>query len=339
MQIPWRRLLLGNPLPSEAYAHQRLNKAKALAVFSSDALSSVAYATEEILLVLMTAGVAAFALSMPIALVITGLLAIVAASYYQTVHGYPSGGGAYIVAHENLGGWPGLIAAAALLIDYVLTVAVSITAGVVAVTSAVPGLYPLRIELCLLAIALITWGNLRGVRESGTLFSIPTYAFIGLFLTFIAVGFVRLLTGSLSPMAHHALPAEAAGAAPLTVFLILRACASGCAAMTGTEAISNGVSAFEKPEADNAGKTLIAMAVLLGVMFLVITYLAHTVQVMPVEYESVVSQFGRAVFGSGPLYLALQAATALILVPAANTAFADFPRLSSILSRDGYAPR
>ena len=339
MQIPWRRLLLGNPLPSEAYAHQRLNKMKALAVFSSDALSSVAYATEEILLVLVTAGVAAFTLSMPIALVITGLLAIVAASYYQTVHGYPSGGGAYIVAHENLGVWPGLIAAAALLIDYVLTVAVSITAGVVAVTSAVPALFPLRIELCLLAIALITWGNLRGVRESGTLFSIPTYAFLGLFLALIAVGFVRLLTGSLSPIAPPALPAEAAGTAPLTVFLILRAFASGCAAMTGTEAISNGVSAFEKPEADNAGKTLIAMAVLLGIMFLGITYLGRVVQVMPVEHESVVSQIGRAVFGSGPLYLALQAATALILVLAANTAFADFPRLSSILSRDGYAPR
>lgn len=339
MQIPWRRLLLGNPLPSEAYVHQRLNKAKALAVFSSDALSSVAYATEEILLVLVTAGVAAFALSMPIALVITGLLAIVAASYYQTVHGYPSGGGAYIVAHENLGVWPGLIAAAALLIDYILTVAVSITAGVVAVTSALPGLFPLRIELCLLAIALITWGNLRGVRESGTLFSIPTYAFIGLFLTLIAVGFIRLVTGSLAPMDHPALPAHATGTAPLTVFLILRAFASGCAAMTGTEAISNGVSAFEKPEADNAGKTLIAMAVLLGIMFLGITYLAHTVQVLPVEHESVVSQIGRAVFGSGLLYLALQAATALILVLAANTAFADFPRLSSILARDGYAPR
>ena len=331
--------MLGTPLPSEAYAHQRLNKVKALAVFSSDALSSVAYATEEILLVLMTAGVAALTLSMPIALVITGLLAIVAASYYQTVHGYPSGGGAYIVAHENLGVWPGLIAAAALLIDYVLTVAVSVTAGVVAVTSAVPGLFPVRIELCLLAIALITWGNLRGVRESGTLFAIPTYAFLGLFLALIAVGFLRLLTGSLSPMAPPALPAEAAGTASLTVFLLLRAFASGCAAMTGTEAISNGVTAFEKPEADNAGTTLVAMAVLLGIMFLGITALARTVHVMPMEQESVVSQIGRAVFGAGPLYLALQAATALILVLAANTAFADFPRLSSILARDGYAPR
>jgi amino acid transporter len=339
MQISWRRLLLGSPLPSEAYVHQRLTKVKALAVFSSDALSSVAYATEEILLVLVTAGVAALALSLPIALVITGLLAIVATSYYQTVHGYPSGGGAYIVAHENLGVWPGLIAAAALLIDYVLTVAVSITAGVVAVTSAAPGLFPLRIELCLLAIALITWGNLRGVRESGTLFSLPTYAFIGLFLTLIATGFVRLWTGSLSPIAPPPLLADTTGTAPLTVFLLLRAFASGCAAMTGTEAISNGVPAFEPPAADNAGKTLIAMAVLLAIMFLGITSLARTVAILPVEHESVVSQMGRMVFGSGPLYLALQAATALILILAANTAFADFPRLSSILARDGYAPR
>jgi len=339
MQISWRRLLLGNPLPSEAYVHQRLNKVKALAVFSSDALSSVAYATEEILLVLVTVGLAALALSMPIALVITGLLAIVATSYYQTVHGYPSGGGAYIVAHENLGVWPGLIAAAALLIDYVLTVAVSITAGVVAVTSAVPMLFPLRVELGLLAIALITWGNLRGVRESGTLFAVPTYVFLGVFLTLLAVGFIRLLAGSLSPIAPPTLPMDTAGAAPLTLFLVLRAFASGCTAMTGVEAISNGVSAFEKPEAENAGKTLIIMAVLLGIMFLGITALARAIQVVPVEYESVVSQIGRAVFGSGPLYLALQAATALILVLAANTAFAGFPRLTSIMARDGYAPR
>jgi len=339
MQISWRRFLLGNPLPSEAYVHQRLNKVKALAVFSSDALSSVAYATEEILQVLVTVGLAALALSMPIALVITGLLAIVATSYYQTVHGYPSGGGAYIVAHENLGVWPGLIAAAALLIDYVLTVAVSITAGVVAVTSAVPMLFPLRVELGLLAIALITWGNLRGVRESGTLFAVPTYVFLGVFLTLLAVGFIRLLAGSLSPIAPPTLPMDTAGAAPLTLFLVLRAFASGCTAMTGVEAISNGVSAFEKPEAENAGKTLIIMAVLLGIMFLGITWLARSVQVVPVEHESAVSQIARVVFGSGPLYLALQAATALILVLAANTAFAGFPRLTSIMARDGYAPR
>jgi len=339
MRISWRRTLFGRPLPTEASVHQRLTKAKALAVFSSDALSSVAYATEEILLVLITAGAAALSLSLPIAFVITGLLAIVATSYYQTVHGYPSGGGAYIVAHENLGVWPGLTAAAALLIDYVLTVAVSITAGVIAVTSALPALYPYRVEICLLAIALITWGNLRGVRESGTLFSIPTYAFIALFLTLIAIGLVRLFSGSLTPSPAAKLPLETAGTSLLTLFLILRAFASGCAAMTGTEAISNGVTAFEKPEADNAGKTLIAMAVLLGVMFLGITYLARALQVVPIEHESVISQIGRLVFGTGPLYLVLQAATALILVLAANTAFADFPRLASILARDGYAPR
>src|SRR5918911_1333526 len=186
MAISWRNLIVGSPLRTAEQVHQRLTKTKALAIFSSDALSSVAYATDEILLVLVAAGTAAFHLAMPIALTISGLLVIVVTSYYQTIHGYPSGGGAYIVAHENLGVWPGLIAAAALLIDYVLTVAVSITAGVVAVTSAIPSLFPLRVELCLLAIALITWGNLRGVRESGTLFSIPTYAFIGLFLTLIA---------------------------------------------------------------------------------------------------------------------------------------------------------
>src|SRR5262245_43985404 len=188
MRMPWRRILVGSPLRTEEYAHQRLTKVKALAVFSSDALSSVAYATEEILLVLVAAGAAALDFSLPIALLITGLLVIVAASYYQTVHGYPSGGGAYIVAHENLGVWPGLVAAAALLIDYVLTVAVSISAGILAITSAIPALSPVRVELGLLAIAGITWGNLRGVRESGTLFAIPTYAFLACFLTLIAVG-------------------------------------------------------------------------------------------------------------------------------------------------------
>src|SRR5215475_13901132 len=339
MQIPWRRLLLGNPLPSEAYAHQRLNKAKALAVFSSDALSSVAYATEEILLVLMTAGVAAFTLSMPIALVITGLLAIVATSYYQTVHGYPSGGGAYIVAHENLGVWPGLVAAAALLIDYVLTVAVSVTAGILAIISAAPELLPWRVHLCLLAILLIVWGNMRGVRESGTMFAIPTYAFLFLFLGLILAGLTQLVTGTLSVASAPTPHAEVGGFTTLTTLLVLRAFASGCAAMTGVEAISNGVPAFQKPEADNAGKTLVVMATLLGVMFLGITFLARALSIVPVEQESVVSQIGRQVFGTGPLYLALQTATALILVLAANTAFADFPRLSSILSRDGYAPR
>lgn len=332
-----RHFVLGSPLPTAAEGHQRLSKAKALAVFSSDALSSVAYATEEILLALVLAGTSALALSLPISLAITTLLVIVAASYYQTIHGYPSGGGAYIVAHDNLGVWPGLTAAAALLIDYVLTVAVSISAAVLAITSAFPALVPLRVEMCLLVIGLIAWANLRGVRESGTVFSIPTYVFIFMLLSLIVIGLVRLVTGHLSPVPP---PVEAIHATqPLTLFLVLRAFASGCAALTGVEAISNGIPAFKKPEADNAGKTLIAMAALLGTMFMGITILARYLHIVPVEHESVVSQIGRQVFGNGPLYLGLQAATAVILALAANTSFADFPRLSAILARDRYLPR
>jgi amino acid transporter len=334
-----RRLLLGSPLPTAEEVHQRLTKVKALAVFSSDALSSVAYATEEILLVLVVAGAAALGLSLPIALVIAVLLAIVATSYYQTIHGYPSGGGAYIVAYDNLGVWPGLIAAAALLIDYVLTVAVSITAGIAALTSAFPALLPFRVELCLMAIAGITWANLRGVRESGTLFAIPTYGFVLIFLTLIVVGLTRLITGTLSLASAQTIPVVGHGTQALTLFLILRAFASGCTALTGIEAISNGIPAFQKPEADNAGKTLVAMAALLTTMFLGITFLARSLGVVPMEHETVVSQIGRQVFGYGPLYLALQAATALILVLAANTSFADFPRLSAILARARYLPR
>lgn len=339
MAVSLRNLLVGSPLRTTEQIHQRLSKTKALAIFSSDALSSVAYATEEILLVLILAGPAALHLSLPIACIITGLLVIVALSYYQTIHGYPSGGGSYIVAHDNLGVWPGLVAAAALLIDYVLTVAVSVTAGILAIISAAPELLPWRVHLCLLAILLIVWGNMRGVRESGTLFAIPTYAFLVLFLLLIATGLARWLTGSLVPAPEVALAHGLAGAQSLTTLLILRAFASGCTAMTGVEAISNGVPAFERPESDNAGKTLTMMATLLAVMFLGVTFLAHALGVVPVENESVVSHIARQVFGTGPLYLALQAVTALILVLAANTAFADFPRLASILARDGYAPR
>lgn len=331
-----RQFMLGTPLPTEAEVHERLTKVKALAVFSSDALSSVAYATEEILLMLVVAGSAALGVSLPIAVVIVGLLMIVATSYYQTIHGYPSGGGAYIVAYDNLGVWPGLTAGAALLIDYVLTVAVSTTAGVAAITSAFPALLPLRLELCLLVIAFITWANLRGVRESGTLFAIPTYGFVVIFLTLIAFGLVRLTAGTLDPLPETV--AEG-GAQALTLFLVLRAFASGCTALTGVEAISNGIPAFQKPEADNAGKTLIAMAALLAVMFLGISVLARALEVVPVEDQTVVSQIGRQVFGEGPLYLVLQVATALILSLAANTSFADFPRLSAILARDRYLPR
>ncbi|MBU0703785.1 MAG: APC family permease [Chloroflexi bacterium] len=339
MRIALRNLLFGNPLPTAEEVHQRLTKIQALAVFSSDALSSVAYATEEILLVLVVAGTSALGFSLPVSLVIVVLLAIVATSYRQTIHGYPSGGGAYIVAYDNLGIWPGLTAAAALLIDYVLTVAVSVTAGIAAITSAFPALFPFRSTLCLLAIAIIAWLNLRGVRESGTLFAIPTYGFVILALTLIVVGLVRLATGTLSPIPAQGVPHLEGGAQTLTLFLILRAFASGCAALTGVEAISNGIPAFRKPEADNAGKTLVAMAALLAPMFLGISFLAHSLAVIPVEHETVVSQIGRQVFGEGPLYLALQVATTFILILAANTSFADFPRLSAILARDRYLPR
>jgi amino acid transporter len=339
MGVNVRRMVLGDPLPTAHEAHHRLAKVQALAVFSSDALSSVAYATEEILLVLVLAGTGALQLSLPIALAIAGLLAIVGSSYYQTIHGYPSGGGAYIVAYDNLGVWPGLIAAAALLIDYVLTVAVSVTAGVAAITSAVPSLYPCRVELCLLAIAFIAWANLRGVRESGTLFSVPTYGFVTIFLGLIVVGLVRVVTGSLAPVSPQSISGAGVGAQSLTLFLVLRAFASGCTALTGIEAISNGIRAFQKPEADNAGKTLIAMVVLLATMFLGITVLSRLLGVAPLEHETVVSQVGKQVFGTGPLYLALQIGTAAILILAANTSFADFPRLSSILARDRYLPR
>jgi amino acid transporter len=326
-------------LPSASILEERLNKIQALAIFSSDALSSVAYATEEILLVLVVVGTGALSLSLPIAAAITVLLAIVVTSYYQTIHAYPSGGGAYVVAYDNLGVWPGLTAAAALLIDYVLTVAVSITAGVAAFTSAFPALIPYRVELGLLAIVLIAWANLRGVRESGTLFAIPTYGFVLVMLALIAVGLLRWFGGELGASSAPVLPATGGGATALTLILVFRAFASGCTALTGVEAISNGVPVFRKPEASNAGKTLIMMALLLGTMFLGITVLAHSLAVVPSEHETVLSQIGRQVFGDGALYLALQVATTLILVLAANTSFAGFPRLAAILARDRYLPR
>jgi len=339
MPGPIRRLLIGQPLPTAAEVHERLTKLKALAVFSSDALSSVAYGPEEILLGLLVAGTGALHLSLPVAVAIAVLLAIVATSYYQTVHGYPSGGGAYIVAHDNLGLWPGLTAGAALLIDYVLTVAVSVAAGMAAVTSAFPILIEHRVALCLIAIGLVTWANLRGVRESGTVFSVPTYAFIGLFALLIGIGLVRYLSGTLGTVAAPHDPARPDHLQALGLFVILRAFASGCATLTGVEAISNGIPAFHKPEADNAGRTLIAMATVLGVMLLGTAFLGAHMAVIPAEHETVISQIARVIFGSGPLYFALQAATCLILVLAANTSFQDFPRLSAILARDGFMPR
>ena len=337
-----KRILVGAPLPTAAAPHQRLGKPTALAIFSSDALSSSAYATEEILLALAAAGSAVYWVSLPIALAISGLLVILTISYWQTIHAYPSGGGAYIVARSNLGDYAGLTAGAALLIDYVLTVSVSVAAGVAAMTSVFPGWLPWRVDLCVLAVAGITVANLRGVKESGRLFAGPTYGFIGMGFLLIAAGLFRYLV--MGAGAGPASPPAAGGATtvsldPLTAFLILRAFSSGCAALTGVEAISNGIPAFRPPESENASTTLSWMSGILMVLFLGITALAYLYGIAPRPEETVVSQIGRIVFGENVLYYALQATTMLILILAANTSYADFPRLASILGRDRFLPR
>jgi amino acid transporter len=333
-----KRLLVGKPIPSSLAHHERLSRVTGLAVLSSDALSSVAYATDFILVTLLVAGTSAFSYAIPISIVIAALLAIVAFSYRQTIHAYPTGGGAYIVAKENISATAGLVAAASLLVDYTLTVAVSISAGVLAITSAAPQLDRYRVEMCLAFLALLMLGNLRGIRESGRIFAVPTYFFVVSIFVLILSGVYRYLTGGLVPV-DVPLPAGA-GHAPVTWFLLLTAFANGCTAMTGVEAVSNGVPAFRPPEARNAAATLVAMAVLAIAMFLGITVLAHAYRVMPTNTESGVSQLGRAIFGGQTLlYYLIQAATTLILVLAANTAFADFPRLASIVSRDRYLPR
>ena len=331
----FKRALIGPPMPLAQAHHERLRKRVALAVFSSDALSSVAYATEEILLILVLAGTAALHLSVPISLAITGLLAIVAISYQQTIYAYPSGGGSYIVARANLGAVAGLVAAAALLVDYVLTVSVSVAAGVAAVTSAFPQFAPHKVALGVVCVTAVALANIRGVRESGRIFAVPTYFFIVCFGVMILEGFYRLATGSLPRRPPPAIPASEA----FTWFLILRAFSSGCTAMTGTEAISNGIPAFRPPESRNAAITLGWMAVILGTFFVGLTVLANRLAIVPMPEETVVSQIARRLHGTGFFYYAIQAATALILVLAANTSFADFPRLSSLLARDRYIPR
>jgi amino acid transporter len=332
-----KRLLLGKPIPSSMAHHERLSRVTGLAVLSSDALSSVAYATDFILTTLVVAGVAAFSHAIPISLVIAALLAIVAFSYRQTIHAYPTGGGAYIVAKENIGDNAGLIAAASLLVDYTLTVSVSISAGVLAVTSAFPKLDAIRVELCLGCLAILMLGNLRGIRESGRIFAVPTYFFVFSIGVLIVAGLYQYMTGHVTPV-NAPLPPEA-GTAPVTTFLLLTAFANGCTAMTGVEAVSNGVPAFRPPESKNASATLVTMAVLAITMFVGITVLAHAYGVIPSASESGVSQLGRAIFGEGSVYYIIQAATTLILVLAANTAYADFPRLASIVARDRYLPR
>ncbi|MBI4012754.1 MAG: APC family permease [Candidatus Rokubacteria bacterium] len=333
-----KRSLLGQPIPTTLEKHERLGRATGLAVFASDALSSSAYATEEIFLILILAGTGALHTSLPISLGIAALLAIVVSSYRQTIRAYPSAGGAYIVSRENLGTYPSLVAGAALLTDYVLTVSVSVAAGIAAVTSALPPLYPYRVELCVLGVLGITVANLRGVRESGRLFAIPTYAFVLSYVLMIGWGVLVWLRGGVS--ATGAPPAPTAGAEDLTLFLALRAFASGCVALTGIEAVSNGVPAFRPPEARNARQVLVMLGIILITLFVGITFLANTFGLVPAEQETINSQLARRVFGGGSLlYYFVQAMTTLILVLAANTSFADFPRLSSFMALDRFMPR
>ena len=331
-----KRALIGRQLPSELAHRERLSRVTGLAVLSSDALSSVAYATEEIVRTLILAGATALWFATPIGVVIALLLLIVAFSYRQTIHAYPSGGGAYIVAKENVGEMPGLIAGASLLIDYVLTVAVSIAAGVAAITSAFPVWHEHRVGLCLFFLAVLAVGNLRGIRESGRIFAVPTYLFLIAFASMLVMGAFKVASGAVAPVV-------ATGVTPvatLTTFLVLRAFANGCTAMTGVEAISNGVPAFRPPEERNAATTLVIMAGLCVTLFLGTTLLAHAFQILPNDQETLVSQLARTVFGGRGLpYFVVQSATTLILVLAANTAYADFPRLASIMARDRFLPR
>jgi amino acid transporter len=335
-----KRLLVGRALATHKQEHQLLPKSLALPVFSSDALSSVAYATEEMMLVLVAAGASALALKLPIALAIAGLMVIVVTSYRQTVRAYPRGGGSYIVARENLGTIPGLVAAAAILTDYVLTVAVSVTAGTIAITSALPELTKHKVGLALLLVAFITLVNLRGVREAGTFFALPTYGFVVMVVFTLAVGLVRCLGGCPVASTSTLVLEQEAG---LTLFLVLKAFSSGATALTGVEAIADGVQAFRRPQSRNAAATLSIMAAISITMFLGITVLARLLEVR-VTHEiatskSVLAQIGQTVFGEhDPLFYVLQVFTAGILVLAANTSFQDFPRLSSILARDRFMP-
>jgi amino acid transporter len=331
-----KRLLVGTPLPTAQARHERLGKATALAVFASDALSSVAYATEEILLVLMIAGTAALSYSLPIGVAIVILIAIVVSSYRQTILAYPKGGGAYVVSKDNLGTVAGWIAAAALMIDYVLTVAVSVAAGIAAVTSAVPALFRYRVWLCVLGVAAIAVANLRGIRESGKIFAAPTYLFVASLFALVIYGSLGAIFNFIgeAPYIPHPPGLEGIG-----LFLILRAFAAGCAALTGVEAVSDGVPAFKPPEAHNARVVLAWLGVILITLFLGITYLTFDFGLRPRQDETVVSQLARHVFGTGLAYYEIQLVTMLILLLAANTSFADFPRLAFFLARDRFIPR
>jgi amino acid transporter len=346
-----KRLVVGRPLATSAETTQRLTKLVALAVFSSDAISSSAYATEEILDVLIpqTGLREAIDTLIPISIVVVVLLALVVFSYHQTIRAYPSGGGSYIVSRENLGTNPSLVAGGALMVDYTLTVAVSVSAGVAAVTSAYPHLTRHRVWLCLGVVAVLTVGNLRGLRTAGRWFALPTYLYILSLGALIVVGLVRSYTGDLDALpTNEARVRDFTGTmmlAGLTPLLVMRAFSSGAVALTGVEAISNGVPAFRKPEPRNAAITLTWMAAILGSAFFLLAVLVYRLNPTPFDpsspnYQTLLSILGEHVFGGqNGAYLVLQASTALILALAANTAFADFPRLSSFIARDGFLPR
>ncbi len=343
-----KRVLIGKPFPTHQEIHERLDKTRALAVFASDPISSNAYATEAIMSILVLISASALRLTLPLALGVMTLVLLVVFSYIQTILHYPDGGGAYTVTKDNLGQTPSLFAASALLIDYILTVSVSVAAGIRAITSAVPALHPYSVPLALLAIVLLTWINLRGVRESGTIFAIPTYLFVAGVLITVAIGIIRLtgLFGMTAPIPPTS--AEiATNAQEITTFLfiwlLLRAFAAGCTALTGIEAISNGVQAFKPPEAKNAAKTMVIMGVIAMSLFIGITYVATHLHLIPVEHESILSQMTRTVTAGLPggnfIYYWVQLFTMLILILAANTGYQDFPRLSSFLANDGFMPR
>jgi amino acid transporter len=332
-------LLIGRPLETRTLAHQVVSKKVGLAVFASDAISSTAYATEEILVILaLTGSLAYLGLSLPIAIAIGILLIIVTISYRQTIFAYPNGGGAYIVARDNLGEVAAQVAGAALLTDYILTVAVSISSGVAQIVSAFPELAPFRVVLAVGVIAFMTIVNLRGVRESGTLFAVPTYFFLIMMFVTLAFGFFRWATGTLGTVTGVEFVQETA--APLTLFLILRAFSSGSTALTGIEAISNGITAFKEPRSKNAARTLAVMSSLLIVLFLGTTFLSRHIEAIPSHHETIISQMARTVYGAGSLpYLMVIAGTALVLLMAANTSYADFPRLAALHAGDGFLPR
>ena len=335
----WRSWLIGRPLPTADAPHQRIGKAVGLAVFGADALSSIAYAPQETLVILAAAGTQAFGYAFPISLIITTLLAIVSISYLQTIQAYPSGGGAYTVVKENLGVRAALVAGAALLLDYILLAAVTVASGVAQIVSAFPDLFPFRVWLSVGLLGLIALANLRGLKESGNIFALPTYFFLSMTIWTVAVGFFRYFTGTLG-MVSNPPPIENLHVEPLTLFLLLRAFSNGTTALTGVEVIANGVKSFKEPRTRNAVITMIWMSTILGVLFLGIVYLLGVIGAVPSELETVISQLARTVFGSrGLLYLGTITATTIILILATNTAFAGFPALSAIIAEDGFLPR